>query len=598
MAARYSGACDMQFSLWDAQGAGSPPTGGTQIGSNDSLPGVNVSNGLFTVVVNNAGQFGASAFNAQERWLQVAVQCGSDPVYTPLSRQAITAAPYASYATGNWGLNGNGGSNPNTNFLGTTDNVSLTLGANGAAALRLVPIFGAPVIIGGYSGNVVRGTFDGATIGGGGSNLFGGNVISGSNVSWSTIGGGVNNRIVGSAYNATIGGGYSNVISGSLSDAGRSVIAGGFYNRATGYIVTIAGGESNTASGDRSTVGGGWTNTAVGAASTIGGGQDNKASNNYSSVGGGFTNKASGADSTVSGGVGNTASGSGSTVSGGGSNTASGATSIVGGGVGNTASGNWSIVNGGYSNTATVAYSTVSGGVYNTAGGYGSMVPGGNGNATAGAYSFAAGWNAHALHDGAFVWADTANLTAQPISSTAPDQFLVRASGGITLFTNPDATSGVMIAHGSSSWNVASDRNAKMNFDTVDGRAVLAALAAIPVETWNYKTQEASIRHMGPMAQDFYSAFGVGENDTTISTVDAQGVALAAIQGLYQVVQEKDARIAALEAHVSALEQQHTGSAPAVHNSPSLELLLMAGMFGLNLVLGALVVMYAQAARR
>jgi hypothetical protein len=56
------------------------------------------------------------------------------------------------------------------------------------------------------------------------------------------------------------------------------------------------------------------------------------------------------------------------------------------------------------------------------------------------------------------------------------------------------------------------------------------------------------------MAQDFYAAFGVGEDETHISTVDADGVALAAIQGLYQSLQEKDARIATLEARVAALE--------------------------------------------
>ena len=74
---------------------------------------------------------------------------------------------------------------------------------------------------------------------------------------------------------------------------------------------------------------------------------------------------------------------------------------------------------------------------------------------------------------------------------------------------------------------------------------MLNALAAIPIQSWNYKTQDAAIRHLGPMAQDFQAAFHVGENNTTISTVDAQGVALAAIQGLYGLVKDKDAQIAA-----------------------------------------------------
>src|SRR5207253_1129054 len=153
----------------------------------------------------------------------------------------VTAAPYASYSIGNWGLNGNVGTS-GSNFLGTTDNVSLTLRVNNTAALRLVPISGAPVIIGGYSGNRVGGSYDGATIAGGGSDFFGANVIDGANVTWSTIGGGVSNRILGNAYNATIAGGYANVISGTFGDAGRAVIGGGYDNRVTGDSATTPGG--------------------------------------------------------------------------------------------------------------------------------------------------------------------------------------------------------------------------------------------------------------------------------------------------------------------------------------------------------------------
>ena len=77
-------------------------------------------------------------------------------------------------------------------------------------------------------------------------------------------------------------------------------------------------------------------------------------------------------------------------------------------------------------------------------------------------------------------------------------------------------------------------------------------LAQIPISTWNYKTQDAAIRHMGPMAQDFAAAFNVGEDDKHITTIDADGVSLAAIQGLYQIVQEKDRRISQLEAELKA----------------------------------------------
>jgi hypothetical protein len=56
------------------------------------------------------------------------------------------------------------------------------------------------------------------------------------------------------------------------------------------------------------------------------------------------------------------------------------------------------------------------------------------------------------------------------------------------------------------------------------------------------------------MAQDFYAAFGLGEDERYISKSDADGVALAAIQGLYQVVQERDAEIAQLKVHNADLE--------------------------------------------
>lgn len=88
----------------------------------------------------------------------------------------------------------------------------------------------------------------------------------------------------------------------------------------------------------------------------------------------------------------------------------------------------------------------------------------------------------------------------------------------------------------------------------MDGKHILLLLAEIPISTWNYVGQDRSVRHIGPMAQDFHAVFGVGEDDRHISTIDADGVALAAIQGLYQLMQEKDAQIAALEARIAVLE--------------------------------------------
>lgn len=101
-------------------------------------------------------------------------------------------------------------------------------------------------------------------------------------------------------------------------------------------------------------------------------------------------------------------------------------------------------------------------------------------------------------------------------------------------------------------WTNASDRNQKENFAPVDTRQILARVAALPVTQWNYRS-EPGVRRVGPVAQDFHAAFGLGSNDTTIATGDESGVALAAIQGLHLLMQEKDAKI---EAQQRDIEQE------------------------------------------
>lgn len=105
---------------------------------------------------------------------------------------------------------------------------------------------------------------------------------------------------------------------------------------------------------------------------------------------------------------------------------------------------------------------------------------------------------------------------------------------------------------GTTGWACSSDRALKENFQAVDAAEVLEAIAAMPITTWNLKG--SAVRQLGPTSQDFYAAFGLGSSDTSINTTDAQGVALAAIQGLYQVVREQRAEITALEARLAALE--------------------------------------------
>jgi len=309
-----------------------------------------------------------------------------------------------------------------------------------------------------------------------------------------------------------------------------AVVSGGRDNVASGLRSTVGGGDSNIASATSATVGGGNSNTASAFNATVGGGNSNTASATNATVGGGWLNDASVYQATISGGYLNTASASRTTIGGGAYNTASGTRATIGGGANNTASGAFATIGGGYFNTASGPSATISGGLANEASGTYATIGGGYLNDAFGQHSFAAGRRARAIHDGAFVWGDQVNVDK---TSSASNQFNVYASGGTRIFSNSAATTGVTLAAGGGTWTMVSDRGAKENFEEVDPQSILDQVASIPITTWNYKTQDGSIRHMGPMAQDFFAAFGLGLGDTTIDTIDPDGVALAAIQGLH-----------------------------------------------------------------
>ena len=175
-----------------------------------------------------------------------------------------------------------------------------------------------------------------------------------------------------------------------------------------------------------------WNDANVGDYSTVTGGYNNKATAMRATVGGGISNTASASQASVVGGASNTASGQSAHIGGGESNTASGSTATIGGGVLNTASNSLATVGGGSNNTTTEFAATVGGGHTNSASGGYATVPGGKDNTASGMYSFAAGRQAKANHNGAFVWADD---TASDFASTAEDQFLIRAAGGVGIGT-------------------------------------------------------------------------------------------------------------------------------------------------------------------
>ena len=108
-----------------------------------------------------------------------------------------------------------------------------------------------------------------------------------------------------------------------------------------------------------------------------------------------------------------------------------------------------------------------------------------------------------------------------------------------------------------------SDRNLKTGFAPVDAAAVLDKVAALPIQQWRFQAEDTAVKHIGPMAQDFRAAFGLGEIPTAIATVDADGVALAAIQGLNQKLEAKNAALekemADLKAMVKALAEKVNG---------------------------------------
>ena len=114
---------------------------------------------------------------------------------------------------------------------------------------------------------------------------------------------------------------------------------------------------------------------------------------------------------------------------------------------------------------------------------------------------------------------------------------------------------------GGSSWNVVSDRTRKRDFRAVDGEDVLAKIRNLPVTTWAYIDEAGSVRHMGPMAQDWHAAFAFNPDDTTINMSDLDGVSLAAAQALERQtaelqaqLAERDARIREMEARMARME--------------------------------------------
>ncbi len=213
----------------------------------------------------------------------------------------------------------------------------------------------------------------------------------------------------------------------------------------------------------------------------------------------------------------------------------------------NTASDSSATVGGGKSNTASGLVSTVGGGWTNNASGVLSTVPGGYRNTASGIYSVAIGNIAKAQHNGSIVIAaNSSGLFSDSIASGGVEQLVIRADGGLYLTNTSQAAApydaskiittrgGAYLSGNGTTWTNASDKNQKENFTDIDSEELLKKLSELPISRWNYKDEDETVTHIGPVAQDFYALFGVGSDDVSISTIDPAGIALAAIKKLIE----------------------------------------------------------------
>ena len=236
------------------------------------------------------------------------------------------------------------------------------------------------------------------------------------------IGGYKYNKVTSGFYGATISGGGFQYASGT--DNYNEVLSGNFG--------TVGGGIRNkVAAGDYSTVSGGYNNSTTGTGATISGGKNNQSLFNYAAVCGGTGNKALGLANFIGGGENNQTQGDWSLISGGGNNTGGGWASVIGGGAGNVSIGQCSTIPGGYFNTAS------------------------------GNYSFAGGFKAQALHKGTYVWSDSSAVS--PFASTASNQYLIRAAGGVGINTNSPSQqlhidNGNILAEGTGSFDATGEQ--------------------------------------------------------------------------------------------------------------------------------------------
>ena len=237
-----------------------------------------------------------------------------------------------------------------------------------------------------------------------------------------------------------------------------------------------------------------------------------------------------------------------STTASGESSTAMGVATTASGGV-STAMGNGTTASGIFS--TAMGQNTVASGIASTAMGAGTLASGnastalGNGTTASGSSSTALGRRASTNgQTGSFVYGDAS--TSAEIAATAPNQFVVRAqriwlgrTNAVTATVGRflETSTGAFLSSGGT-WTNSSDAARKHLFERTDGEDLLRGLRSLPIQRWSYREEDSGVRHLGPTAQDFRRAFGLGDSGTGIATVDADGVSLLAAQALERRTRE------------------------------------------------------------
>lgn len=514
-------------------------------------------------------------------WVDVAVRARGDGEYVALgATQAVSKG--SATCPGAWALDGNSGVPPGS-FLGTVDPaVALELKAAGQRVARFDTSAApaqdaAPQVLLGSSVNVASGA--GATVGGGGAAQVAG--VPDANGA---------NRATGAF--ATVAGGFGTVASGE-----NGVAAG--YRATAGGEDSVAFGRFANASGESGTVSGGDNNRALQAWGTVSGGQGNAANGSHGTVAGGSNNDARGGGSAIAGGYFNSAVGGRSTVAGGESGAALGMHSFVAGGLFNCAGGAGSWAGGQHARVRIPAGADVLGE------GCVGVPTSGDADGDEGSFVWADSQSGDVVSSGpdqfivqagggvlfnttAFVngTADDVVIGARPAPGDADADlaFITRSGQEARIFLRDDDGSmafsattaadtkfrfgsgaampgrylvaGVNDAHLTTggTWTNGSSRAFKHAIQAIDPGDMLARVLALPLSRWRYRNSDEGV-HLGPMAEDFAAAFGLGSGTQHISTVDADGVALAAIQGLNdKLVRENGALQAQVSAQAAALD--------------------------------------------